>query len=60
MMDRVIRLNLALGAQLRLSDPRITLRLYAHVVPQSQRDAVESALIRGVNIRNILFLVEVW
>jgi len=29
------------GAQLRQSDPRITLRLYAHVVPQSQRDAVE-------------------
>jgi integrase len=29
------------GAQLRHSDPRITLALYAHVVPQSQRDAVE-------------------
>jgi integrase len=29
------------GAQLRHSDPRITLGLYAHVVPQSQRDAVE-------------------
>jgi len=29
------------GAQLRHSDPRITLELYAHVVPQSQRDAVE-------------------
>jgi hypothetical protein len=28
------------GAQLRHSDPRITLGLYAHVVPQSQRDAV--------------------
>jgi len=28
------------GAQLRHSDPRITLELYAHVVPQSQRDAV--------------------
>src|SRR5215471_16470796 len=28
------------GAQLRHSDPRITLSLYAHVVPQSQRDAV--------------------
>jgi hypothetical protein len=30
------------GAQLRHSDPRITLGLYAHVVPQSQREAVES------------------
>jgi len=29
------------GAQLRHSDSRITLGLYAHVVPQSQRDAVE-------------------
>jgi len=29
------------GAQLRHSDPRITLGLYAHFVPQSQRDAVE-------------------
>ena len=29
------------GAQLRHSDPRITLGLYAHVVPQSQREAVE-------------------
>jgi hypothetical protein len=29
------------GAQLRHSDPRITLELYAHVVSQSQRDAVE-------------------
>ena len=29
------------GSQLRHSDPRITLGLYAHVVPQSQRDAVE-------------------
>jgi integrase len=29
------------GAQLRHSDPRITLGLYAHVVPQSQRDAVD-------------------
>src|SRR5215470_1725134 len=29
------------GAQLRHSDPRITLGLHAHVVPQSQRDAVE-------------------
>jgi integrase len=29
------------GAQLRHSDPRITLELYAHVVPQSQRDAVD-------------------
>ena len=29
------------GAQLKHSDPRITLGLYAHVVPQSQRDAVE-------------------
>jgi integrase len=30
-----------MGAQLRHSDPRITLGLYAHVVPQSQRDAIE-------------------
>jgi integrase len=29
------------GAQLRHSDPRITLGLYAHVVPKSQRHAVE-------------------
>ena len=29
------------GAQLRHSDLRITLGLYAHVVPQSQRDAIE-------------------
>jgi len=38
------------GAQLRHSDARITLGLYAHVVPQSQRDAVEglaSALSSG-------------
>ncbi len=38
------------GAQLRHSDPRITLELYAHVVPQSQRDAVEglaSAISEG-------------
>jgi integrase len=28
------------GAQLRHSDPRITLGLYAHVVPQSHREAV--------------------
>ncbi len=38
------------GAQLRHSDPRITLGQYAHVVPQSQRDAVEglaSALSSG-------------
>jgi integrase len=38
------------GAQLRHSNPRITLGLYAHVVPQSQRDAVEglaSALDSG-------------
>jgi hypothetical protein len=28
------------GSQLRHSDPRITLGLYTHVVPQSQRDAV--------------------
>jgi len=33
------------GAQLRHSDPRITLGLYAHVVPQSQRDAVEGLAI---------------
>lgn len=31
----------SVGSQLRHSDPRITLGLYAHVVPQSQRDAVE-------------------
>jgi integrase len=40
------------GAQLRHSDPRITLELYAHVVPQSQRDAVEelaSAISSGAN-----------
>jgi NAD(P)-dependent dehydrogenase (short-subunit alcohol dehydrogenase family) len=30
-----------IGPPLRHSDPRITLELYAHVVPQSQRDAVE-------------------
>jgi integrase len=38
------------GAQLRHSDPRITLGLYAHVVPQSQRDAIAglaSALSEG-------------
>lgn len=29
------------GSQLRHSDPRITLGLYTHVIPQSQRDAVE-------------------
>jgi integrase len=32
------------GAQLRHSDPRITLGLYAHVVPQSQRDASKELL----------------
>jgi integrase len=38
------------GAQLRHSDPRITLELYAHAVPQSQRDAIAglaSALSEG-------------
>jgi integrase len=30
-----------MGAQLRHSNARITLGLYAHVVPQSQRDAIE-------------------
>lgn len=35
------------GAQLRHSDPRMTLGLYAHVVPQSQRDAVEEASACG-------------
>jgi len=33
--------SITTGVQLRHSDPRITLGLYAHVVPQSQRDAVE-------------------
>ena len=28
--------------QMRHSDPRITLSIYAHVIPQSQRDAIES------------------
>jgi hypothetical protein len=46
-IDTVIDYNfnwpliITVGAQLRHSDPRITLGLYAHVVPQSQRDAVE-------------------
>jgi integrase len=33
-------------AQLRHSDPRITLGLYEHVIPQSQRDAVGSSAAR--------------
>jgi hypothetical protein len=33
-------------AQLRHSDPRITLGLYGHVIPQSQRDAVGSFAAR--------------
>jgi integrase len=33
-------------AQLRHSDPRITLGLYGHVIPQSQRDAVGSLAAR--------------
>jgi integrase len=33
-------------AQMRHSDPRITLGIYGHVVPQSQRDAVENLAAR--------------
>lgn len=33
-------------AQMRHSDPRITLGIYGHVVPQSQRDAVERLAAR--------------
>jgi integrase len=33
-------------AQMRHSDPRITLGIYGHVVPQSQRDAVEGLAAR--------------
>jgi integrase len=36
-------------AQLRHSDPRITLGLYGHVIPQSQRDAVGSLAARLAN-----------
>ncbi len=43
------------GAQLRHSDPRITLGLYAHVVPQSQRKAVDK--LAGV-IRRTQLLTE--
>lgn len=38
-------------AQLRHSDPRITLGLYGHVIPQSQRDAVGSLAARLANKR---------
>jgi integrase len=38
-------------AQLRHSDPRITLGLYGHVIPQSQRDALESLAARLANTR---------
>jgi integrase len=31
----------ALQAQMRLADVRTTLRIYAHVIPASQRDAME-------------------
>ena len=60
------------GTQLRDSDPRITVELYAHVVPQSQRDAVEglaSALGSGqlltqqLNadwLQESLLFLEVW
>jgi integrase len=55
------------GAQLRHSDPRITLGLYAHVVPQSQRDAVEglaSALGSGqlllILLQESLLFLRVW
>jgi integrase len=41
------------GAQLRHSDPRITLELYAHVVPQSQRDAVEG-LASAISLGQLL------
>jgi integrase len=36
-------------AQLRHSDPRITLGLYGHVIPQSQRDAVGRLAARLAN-----------
>jgi integrase len=36
-------------AQLRHSDPRITLGLYGHVIPQSQRDAVRGLAMRLAN-----------
>ena len=38
-------------AQLRHSDPRITLGLYGHVIPQSRRDAVASLAARLANKR---------
>jgi integrase len=38
-------------AQLRHSDPRITLGLYGHVIPQSQRDALGSLAARLANTR---------
>jgi len=38
-------------AQLRHSDPRITLGLYGHVIPQSQRDALGSLAARLANAR---------
>jgi integrase len=38
-------------AQLRHSDPRITLGLYGHVIPQSQRDALGSLAARVANTR---------
>jgi hypothetical protein len=45
------------GAQLRHSDPRITLGLYAHVVPQSQRDAV-AGLASAISSGQLLTLKE--
>jgi hypothetical protein len=35
----------AFQAQMRHADIKTTLRVYAHVIPQSQRDAIESAAI---------------
>jgi integrase len=34
--------NTVLQTQIRHSDPRITLSIYAHVIPQSRRDAIDS------------------
>ena len=47
--DRSIPLP-ALQAQLRHADVRTTLKIYSHVIPQSQRDAMESVSIGTVPI----------
>lgn len=40
-----------LAKQLRHADPATTLRLYAHLIPQSQRDAIEGVTLQSQSVR---------